>query len=168
AAGSDDYSGNALSFFQLGWWSRDYPAAVKTAKAFTGTNRTGQSNETFPRHLYLAWAYQASGDNTKAQPLYAEVRTQMQAALQQRPDDPALHLALGFAAAGLGLKDEAIREGRKATTLLPVSRDMSSGPAYLGFLAQLFVRVGENDQALDTLRQLLAVPSSGVAISPAL
>ncbi len=29
-------------------------------------------------------------------------------------------------------------------------------------------RLGENDQALDTLRQLLAVPSSGVAISPAL
>jgi tetratricopeptide (TPR) repeat protein len=167
-AGSDDYSGNALSFFLLGWWSRDYPAAVKTAETDTATNWTGQSNETLPRHLYLAWAYQASGDNIKAQPLYAEVRTQMQAALQQRPDDPDLHLALGFAAAGLGLKDEAIREGRKATTLMPVSRDAYSGPSYLGYLAQLFVRLGENDQALDTLRQLLAMPSSGVAISPAL
>jgi serine/threonine-protein kinase len=51
---------------------------------------------------------------------------------------------------------------------MPVSRDASSGPSYLGFLAQLFVRLGENDQALDTLRQVLAVPSSGVAISPAL
>ena len=168
SAGSDDYSGNAWSFFQLGWWSRDYPAAVKTAETDTAPNWTGQSNETLPRHLYLAWAYQAAGDNTKAQPLYAGVRTQMQAALQQRPDDPDLHLALGFAAAGLGHKDEAIREGRKATTLMPVSRDAYSGPGYLGYVAQLFVRLGENDQALDTLRQLLAVPSSGVAISPAL
>src|SRR5437868_5894812 len=42
-AGSDDYSGNALSFFQLGWWSRDYPAAVKTAETHTATNWTGQS-----------------------------------------------------------------------------------------------------------------------------
>jgi TolB-like protein/Tfp pilus assembly protein PilF len=167
-AGSADYSGNAWSFFQLGWWSRDYRAAVKTSETDTAPNWTGQSNETFPRHLYLAWAYQASGGNIKTQPVYAEVRTQMQAALQQRPDDPDLHLALGFAAAGLGLKDEAIREGRKATTLMPVSRDAYSGPAYLGFLAQLYVRLGENDQALDTLRQLLAVPSSGVAISPAL
>src|SRR5438067_11752856 len=105
-AGSDDYSGNALSFFQLGWWSRDYPAAVKTAETDTATNWNGESNETLPRHLYLAWAYQASGDNTKAQPLYAEVRTQMQAALEQGPDDPDLHLAPGLAAAGLGLKDE--------------------------------------------------------------
>ncbi len=159
-AGSDDYSGNALSFFQLGWWSRDYPAAVKSAETDTATNWTGQSNDTLPRHLYLAWAYQASGDNTKAQPLYAEVRAQMQAALQQRPDDPNLHLALGFAGASLGLKDEAIREGRKATALMPVSRDAMSGPSYLGFLAQLYVRLGENDQALDTLRQLLALPSS--------
>ncbi len=167
-AGSDDYPGNALSFFQLGWWSRDYPAAVKTAETDTATNWTGQSNEIFPRHLYLAWAYQASGDNTKAESLYAEVRAQMLAALQQRPDDPNLHLALGFAGAGLGLKDEAIREGRKATALLPVSRDALSGSSYLGFLAQLYVRLGENDQALDTLRKLLALPSSGVAISPAL
>jgi len=167
-AGSDDYSGNAWSFFQLGWWSRDYRAAVKTAETDTATTWTGQSNETLPRHLYLAWAYQAAGDNIKAQPMYAEVRTQMQAALQQRPDDPDVHLALGFAAAGLGLKDEAIPEGRKATTLMPVSRDAYSGPSYLGFLAQLYVRLGENDQALDTLGQLLAVPSSGVAISPAL
>ena len=52
--------------------------------------------------------------------------------------------------------------------LMPVSRDALSGPAYLCFLAQLYVRLGENDQALDTLRQLLALPSSGVAISPAL
>ena len=166
--GSDDYSGNASSIFQLGWWSRDYPAAVKTVEADTAKNWTGQSNETFPRHLYLAWAYQASGDNIKAQPVYAEVRTQMQAALQQRPDDPDLHLSLGFAAAGLGLKDEAIREGRKATTLLPVSRDSYSGPGYLTQLAQLYLRVGEKDQAIDTLREVLAVPSSGVAISPAL
>lgn len=167
-AGRDDYSGNALSFFQLGWWSRDYPAAIKTAETDTAPNWNGQSNETFPRYLYLAWAYQASGDNTKAQSLYAEVRAEMQAALEQRPDDPNLHLALGFAAAGLGLKDEAIREGRKATALTPVSRDAMSGPGYLGFLAQLYVRLGEGDQAIDTLRQLLAVPSSGVAISPAL
>ena len=152
-AGSDDYSGNAWSFFLLGWLSRDYLAAIKTAQTDTATNWTGASNEIFPRQLYLAWAYQAAGDNTQAQPVYAEIRTQMQAALQQRPDDPDLHLALGFAAAGLGLKDEAIREGRKATALMPVSRDAYSGPAYLGYLAQLFVRLGENSQALDTLRQ---------------
>jgi hypothetical protein len=35
-------------------------------------------------------------------------------------------------------------------------------------LAQLYLRVGENDQAIDTLREVLALPSGGVAISPEL
>jgi tetratricopeptide (TPR) repeat protein len=167
-AGSDDYAGNAPSVFLLEWWSRDYSAAAKVAETDRQANWADGSNVTLPRRLYLAFAYQGSGDQAKAQPIYAEVRTQMQAALLQRPDDPDLHLALGFAAAGLGLKDEAIREGRKATALLPVSRDNYSGPGYLTELAQLYLRVGENDQAIETLREVMAMPSGGVAISPAL
>ena len=166
--GSADYSGNAWSIFMLGWWSRDYSAAAKVAEIDAQADLADNSNVTLPRRLYLAFASQAGGDSTKAQSLYAEVRTQMQTTLRQRPDDPDLHLALGFAAAGLGLKDEAIREGRKATALMSVTRDNYSGPGYLTWLAQLYLRVGENDQAIDTLREVLALPSSGVAISPEL
>jgi TolB-like protein/Tfp pilus assembly protein PilF len=168
AVGSEDYSGNAWSIFMLGWWSRDYSAAAKLAETNRDANWSDSSNVTFPRRLYLAFAYHAGGDTAKAQPIYAEVYTQLQSALPQRPDDPDLHLALGLAAAELGHKDEAISEGRKATALLPVSRDAYSGPGYLGWLAQIYLRVGENAQAIDTLRELLAVPSSGAAISPAL
>ncbi len=167
-AGNDDYSGNASSFFQLGWWSRDYPAAIKAAQTNTAANWSVYSNESFPRQLYLAWAYQAGGDNAKARPLYTGLRSQMQAELLQRPDDADLHLALGFAAAGLGLKDEAIREGRKAVSLMPMNRDAYSAPSYVAYLAQLYVRVGENGEAIDTLQQVLAMPSGGGAISPAL
>jgi len=166
--GSDDYSGNASSIFQLRWWSRDYSAAAKVAETDTATNWSDQSNITLPKRLFLAWAYAAGGDNAKAPPLYAELRTQMQAAVQQNPSDPDLHLALGFAAAGLGMKDEAIREGRNATALMPVSRDSYSGPAYLTQLAQLYVRVGEYDQGIATLRDVMGVSSSGASISPAL
>ena len=51
-------------------------------------------------------------------------------AVQQHPDDWDVHVALAFAATGLGLKDEAIREGRRATELLPVSRDAFAGPEF--------------------------------------
>ena len=40
-----------------------------------------------------------------------------------RPDDPTLHAALGFAYAGLGRREEAIREGRRAVELRPLSKD---------------------------------------------
>jgi TolB-like protein/Tfp pilus assembly protein PilF len=166
--GSDDYAGNASVFYLLAWWSRDYAAAIKTAETDPAANWTDQSNVAFPRRLYLAWAYAANADNAKAQPLYVELHTQMQAALQQRPDDADLHLTLAFAAAGLGLRDEATREGRKATGLMPVSRDHFSGPGYLTWLAQLYARVGDNKRAIDTLGQVLALPFSGAAVSPAL
>jgi serine/threonine-protein kinase len=51
---------------------------------------------------------------------------------------------------------------------MPVSRDNYSGPGYLTWLAQLYARVGENDQAIATLQQVIALPFSGIAISPAL
>jgi tetratricopeptide (TPR) repeat protein len=166
--GSADYAGNASSLFQLAWWSRDYPAAARIAQTDTTANWSYYSNEELPSQLFGAWAYQAAGDNRKAQPLYAALRTQLQAAVLQRPDDADLHLALGFSAAGLGLKDEAIREARKAVSLMPMDRDAYSAPTYVVYLAQIYVRVGENDQAVDTLRQALALPSGGTAISPAL
>ena len=39
-----------------------------------------------------------------------------------------LHGQLGIAYAGLGRKDEAIREGKRAVALLPVSEDALWGP----------------------------------------
>jgi TolB-like protein/Flp pilus assembly protein TadD len=166
--GSDDYAGNITYFYWLVWWSRDYAAAIAAAENDAAENWTDNSNVTLPRLLYLAMAYDAAGNAAKAQSTYAAVRTQMQNALAQRSDDADLHLALGFAAAGLGLKDEAIREGRKATELMPVSRDSYSGPGYLTWLAQLYARVGENDQAIVTLQQVIALPFSGIAIPSAL
>ena len=165
---SDAYSGNATSFFLLNWWSRDYAAAVRMAEADSAADWSDQGNVALPRRLYLAWACAAAGDDAKAKSLYAALREQLQAAVQQRPDEPDLHLALAFADAGLGLKDEALREGRKVQSVMPLSRDVISGASRLGWLAQLQVRLGENGQALDQLQQLLALPGSGGVISPAL
>jgi TolB-like protein/serine/threonine protein kinase/Tfp pilus assembly protein PilF len=165
--GSDAYTGNARSFWQLAWRSRDYAAAARAAERDAADSWNDQTNVALPRRLWLAWAYAAAGDKAKAQPLYTTVRDQTQASLQQRPDDADLHMTLAFADAGLGLKDEALDEGRKAASLMPPSRDAVSGPARLAWLAQLAVRLGENDQALDLLQQLMAIPA-GLAVSPAL
>jgi serine/threonine-protein kinase len=45
---------------------------------------------------------------------------------------------------------------------------LGRGPACLAWLAQIYVQVGENGQAIDALQRLLASPVSGGAISPAL
>jgi TolB-like protein/Tfp pilus assembly protein PilF len=165
--GSDAYTGNLASFYALHWWSRDYATALSAGHTSTDSDWSDQANIFLPRNLYLAWAHQAAGDAAKATESYSLVQKTASAALLQQPDVAELHLALAFANAGLGLKDEAIREGKRAGELLPVSRDALSGSSMQVWLAQLYVRVGDYDSAFDLLRPAMR-QFSGQFFSPAL
>jgi tetratricopeptide (TPR) repeat protein len=165
--GNDGYAGNAINFYHLGWWSRDYEAAAKAAETSTTEDWIDRSNVILPVRLYLAWAYEAHGESAKARALYTSLKDQALTALVERPDDSNLHLALAFAEAGLGHKLEAVREGQAVASLMPISRDAFSGPDYLVFLARLHVRLGDNDSAFELLDRLFAVPAGNV-VSPAL
>ena len=67
--------------------------------------------------------------------------------------------ALGIAYAGLGRKDEAIREGKKAVELYPVSKDADEGQSVVLDLAVIYTMVGEYEAALDEIEYLLSIPS---------
>lgn len=94
------------------------------------------------------------------------VASRARSALGAHPDEPELHLALGFAEAGLGHAEEAASEGRRAVELMPVQRDAVTGPGYLTYLARLYAQVGEKRQAIDLLDNLLTM-ASGAMLSPA-
>ncbi len=165
--GSDAHSGNVSWFYRLAWWSRDYAGAIRVAESNVADTWTEAGNLVLPRKLCLAQVYAAAGDSAKAKPLFEEVRAQLQAALQSSPESPDLHIALGFADAGLGMKEEAIAEGKKAVALMPTSLDAFTGPVYFGKLAQIYVRVGANDEAIGILQQLFGMPA-GHVVTPAL
>jgi tetratricopeptide (TPR) repeat protein len=76
-----------------------------------------------------------------------------------RPDDPTFHADLGFAYAGLGRRDDAMREGRRAVELRPVAEDTWLGVDMLRNLAVTYATLGEADSAVKQLRVLLEVPS---------
>ena len=164
--GTDAYAGNAIGYFDLYWWSRDFANALRVARNNSDDDWSDTSNIALPRLLFVAWAQQAANDAGAVQ-TYAAVRKTAAAAVAQADDghaDP--HVSLAFAAAGLGDKDEAIREGRRAAELLPPTRDAMSGAAVQAYLAQVYVRVGSYDLAFDALRG--AVPLfSGSAVSSA-
>ena len=163
--GSVPYRGNVVFYHSLRWLARDYAAVIEIATSNTAAEWSDNNNVVLPRTLYLAWAYQAAGNDAVARQTYESVQKTVQASLSQQPDSADLHLALGFADAGLGLKDDALREGRHAAELLPASRDVISGPSILVWLAQLEVRVGDHVAAFDHLRQALALPSGNVVSS---
>jgi serine/threonine-protein kinase len=165
--GSDAYASNAASFFVLYWWSRDFPSASSTAVNNADVDWADQVNIALPRLLFAAWAYQASGDHAKEQEMFQQVQKSTSTALLQQPDRAELHLALAFANAGLGLKDEAISESQRALELLPVSRDALSGSGMLMYAAQLHVRVGDFGPAFELLQTAMS-HLGGQSISPAL
>ncbi|NIM51463.1 MAG: hypothetical protein GTO05_02815 [Gemmatimonadales bacterium] len=65
---------------------------------------------------------------------------------------------MGLAYAGLGRGDEAIRHGRRAVELLPISKDAFYGSAPPAHLAQIYAMVGDHDAAIDEIQFLLRVP----------
>ena len=74
------------------------------------------------------------------------------------PDDPQRHVFLGLALAFLGRKADAVREGRRAVELMPISRDANTGPYIQHQLARIYLLVGEPEKALDQLEPLLRIP----------
>ena len=58
----------------------------------------------------------------------------------------------------LGRKADALREGRRAAELRPISRDVIEGAVAEAFLALIYARVGEPDQAIAQITRLLTIP----------
>lgn len=70
----------------------------------------------------------------------------------------ALHAALGEAYAGLGEADAALNEGRKATMMVPASKDALDGPTYEENMARIYAQLGEAGDAIALLKRLLQIP----------
>ncbi|TLY53142.1 MAG: tetratricopeptide repeat protein [Gammaproteobacteria bacterium] len=165
--GSDEYAANARDFFQLAWWSRDYAAAIRAALVSTDAQWRDPNNIALPRLLYLAWAFEAQGDQVKAADAYLSVQKSASDALARGNASVDQHLALAFAYAGLGRKDDALRESAGALGILPPSRDTVGGIATLNYVAQVDVRSGAYDAAFAHLHELLEL-GSGTSISAAM
>jgi serine/threonine-protein kinase len=119
-----------------------------------------RSLDAWPPALLAARAYHLMGQAELAHASYDSARAILTKELDAHPDDHRFHSALGFAYAGLGRKDEAIREGKRGVELTPVSKDALIGPSRVGDLAEIYTIVGEYDAALNGIEYLLSIPSA--------
>ena len=83
--------------------------------------------------------------------------------MRESPDEASRHKILGLILAGLGEKNAAIAEGKRAVELLPESQDAFDGPKITIALAQIYARTGESEQALQLLDRSLSTPN-GVTV----
>jgi TolB-like protein/Flp pilus assembly protein TadD len=99
------------------------------------------------------------GNRQLEQAYYESALSILKTKVQEQPEDARLHSSLGIAYAGLGRKQDAIREGKLAVDLLPVSKEAWKGTFRVEALAKIYVMVGEFDAAVEKLEFLLSIPS---------
>jgi serine/threonine-protein kinase len=110
-------------------------------------------------YLAKARARRYRGDTLISKLYFDSAATVLEAGTRARPDDPTLHAELAFAYAGLGRRESAMREGRRAVELRPPSKDTWLGVDMVRNLAVVYATLGEADSAVKQLRFLLTVPS---------
>ena len=111
-----------------------------------------------PNALLYARIYGYMNNKGLEQANYESARSILESKIAERPEHARFHSALGVAYAGLVRKEDAIREGKLAVELLPVSKDTMRGPYRVEDLARIYVMVGEFDAAIDQLVFLLSRP----------
>ena len=135
-----------------------YNDALERLTAIPEDVREGQWLFT-PKEAYVGWIFELMEQPAEARRHFENARAQLEGTVRESPDDYRAHAALGQVYARLGLADEAIRQGRQAVALLPISLDAPDGPLYLEDLAEVYTIVGQHDEALKILEQLLEIPS---------
>jgi serine/threonine-protein kinase len=154
----------AVNRFLNAYYSRDFSRAAELAAACPKVE--GEQFYYYARSLFKGSAYAGMNDPGRARAEFDSARVLLEAILAEDPQDARAHSALGRAYAGLGRKEDAIREGRAGVDLFPESRDAWIYLSRLDELARIYAQTGEHEAAIDLLENLLGRP--GNTVSPAL
>ena len=114
----------------------------------------------FPHAYWEAVVARSEADFAKAHAAFTLARDEVEKIVVKEPDFAAAVSLLGMIDAGLGRKEEAIREGRHACELLPPSRDAIDGINLAVNLAQVYAWTNEHDLAIKQIATIERVPNN--------
>jgi len=156
-------AGNLVGWrFYLALYERDFASADRALAPLTENKYTTFRVRTDAMYFSRAYAEgllaRIKGDAAEARAAFTAARAQQEEAVRARPDDGPTFCLLGLSDAGLGRKEEALREGRRALELTPVAKDANDGPQVLYFFAVICAWTGERDLAIEQLETLAKMP----------
>jgi serine/threonine-protein kinase len=109
--------------------------------------------------LLAAWAHRVRGDPAAARAAFDSALVHVNSRLSEDPDNWSARHDRGMALAGLGRRDEALREARWLEQSVAYREDAVIGPVMAWCRALILTEVGDADAAIDELGRLLAMPS---------
>ncbi len=116
-------------------------------------------NVRMPRSFFEGLVARVRNDATSAETAFTAARVEMEKIVREQPDNARALCVLAMIDSALGRKEDALREGRGAVELLPVTKDALAGAAVLTNLAITYAWVGEKDLAIKQLDELVRIPS---------
>jgi len=116
-------------------------------------------NVRMPRSFFEGLVARVRNDAAGAETAFTAARVEMEKIVREQPDYARALCVLGMIDAALGRKEDALREGRHAVELLPVTKDALAGAAVLTNLAITYAWVGEKELAIKQLDELVRIPS---------
>jgi tetratricopeptide (TPR) repeat protein len=158
AENPESASALADQWLYLALCERDSVAANRALAAIPASGTAIDIN--FPRSWCEALVAKAAGDEQRARKALLAAHEEVAKTVGEQPDYAPSHTVLGLIDAGLGRKEEAMREGRRAVELLPITRDALDGGELMKYLAVIYAWCSEKDRALDQIAATLKISSS--------
>ena len=149
-------AGGRVDVFLL---ERKYQEALQEAESLSDGLLAGIPQALCGKYYLVGFARKALHDEAGARAALLKAKDLVEVLLKQSSDSPDLHIQLAKVLAYLGEKDAALTEARRATEILPESKDAFGGPEITEGVAEVYATVGENARAIELLDGLLGRPS---------
>jgi len=139
---------------------RDGAAATQALSALGDKEIRIVDQVQFNRAFVEGLIARMTNDEQKAQSAFTAAHAEQEKIVAAQPDFGPSWCVLGMIDAGLGRKEEALREGRRALELLPVEKDALVGQYLVRYFAVIAAWVGEKDLACEQVAIAVRPPSN--------
>jgi serine/threonine protein kinase/tetratricopeptide (TPR) repeat protein len=117
------------------------------------------ANSLVPCGCHEIWLAALQRGSPTMEARFESARDELKQKTEAQPDDAGLISVLGLLDAALGRKQEAIQEARRATEMLPISKDAVEGPPLVSKLALVYAWTNEPDLAFQELAISVKTPA---------
>jgi TolB-like protein/Flp pilus assembly protein TadD len=145
--------------FNAALYLRDYDAADRVIAATPAKWADGVFVGQPPESWADGQVALARGDKQKALAVFAAARQKLDAKWSDKPKDARYFEEAAMLDVGLGRKEDAIREARRAVDLMPIAKSSVNGPLLVTNLALVYAWTGERDRALEQLEIVATIPA---------
>ena len=137
---------------------RDADAAEKALANCPLDTITSQTGVALPKSYLQACVFLVRGDTAKAHAEFEAALPPTEKLVKDSPQDGTRRAQLGLLYAFLGRKGDALREGKRAMELKPITHDVIEGAVIEVFYTLICARLEMTDEAISRIERLLTTP----------